>query len=313
MSLVVKSILRAALRHEDEPLNIISISPSENFLHNLSQTGHNFYTIGKRWDHTKVLLPENVKEAFNIESNNFYDLVLCSGRNRQFHEAKSLSRKLHIPLVLLELDFPNPNRELDKMNGDINVFLSDNQALAWGYKKDYILINNCVDTNLFALQSTDRKNQILTAIPNWKERDWSHGFRLYHRYFNKKQAKILGQERFVHWQDLIEEYNKSKVYFNPTIFSVQPNQILEAMACGCLVVAFDSDFNREIIEDKKNGFLCQPEKTQEILDEVLSLNETFSIQQSALETLSEKFSLEKFLARWKETLSLAAKIPFTGK
>lgn len=314
MSIIIESIIRAATRKNSEPLNIILVGASERYEGYLSHTGHNFYSFGKRWNHLAHLIPENLKEVFSLEYGLGYDLVLCLGRKRDLAKAKVISKNYHIPLVLAELDFPNPNQEVLKEEGDINVFINKSQAAAWGFKKDYLTINNCVDINLFTLGDTKRELTAMTAIHFWKERDWSHGFRNYHRSIKDTPNKIFGSDKFLHWQDLVDEYRKTKIYFNPTVRVAQPLQILEAMSAGCIVVALDNELNRELITDKMNGFLVTEQNAAETIKQILATDWKVlrPVQYGAADTIHH-YSLESFVNNWNQVFHQAANTPFIGK
>lgn len=317
MSIAVESILKAAIREEDEPLNLILINSAERYSTYLSQTNHNFYLTGKRWSHPLALFPENFKELRSIDYGVGYDAVLCLGRYRGLNEARKISKVFHLPLILAELDYPNPNTELDKQSADINIFVNEIQAKAWKFSTDYHLINNCVDSNLFAFQNTVREEKCLTAIQNWRERDWSHGFRLYHKTMTLQDMpiKTLGQTNFVHWQELIEEYQNNLIYFNPTTYAVQPLQIFEAMSCGAIVVAIDNELSREIIRDGVNGFLVKTENVSEKIKEVIGMSpySMALIKACASESLLVKHELCTFIDSWNKVFKEVTNKTFIGR
>jgi glycosyltransferase involved in cell wall biosynthesis len=314
MSIALESIIRAATRDSSEPLNIILLNSNERYQSLLAKTGHNFYLMGK-WNHTGSLIPENFRQVMALEYGIGYDLVICLGRNRHLQDAKKISKSYHLPLLLLELDYPNVNKEIKKEEGDINVFINERQANAWGFNNNFELVGNGVDNVLFHNMNLDREDSIMTAIPMWKERDWSHGFRVYHKNIDKKlPLKIFGQDNFLHWQELIRQYNTNLIYFNPTIFVPQPMQILEAMACGCIVVALENHFSHELIDNNYNGFLTKAEDINDTLKYVLncSKNELDLIRKNAYETVV-KHSTHHFTHDINKLIINTSNTTFNGK
>jgi glycosyltransferase involved in cell wall biosynthesis len=53
-------------------------------------------------------------------------------------------------------------------------------------------------------------------------------------------------------------FRMARVAVSPSLHDGTPNTLLEAMACGCLPVAFDIESVREWITDEVNGLLCAP-------------------------------------------------------
>ncbi|KMQ51472.1 Glycosyl transferase [Chitinispirillum alkaliphilum] len=53
-----------------------------------------------------------------------------------------------------------------------------------------------------------------------------------------------------------ELYNRSRMFILPSYNEGLPGTVLEAMACGCVVVSSDNEGSLEIIRDGYNGFIC---------------------------------------------------------
>lgn len=172
MSSPVNSIIRAAIRPEDKPLNVLLFTTSEEYESLLCQTGHNFFALNLRqefWNNSKAILPENYTQINQINNNVEFDCVLCLGRNHYLPQCLVLSRELHLPLIIMELEYADKNSST-KVRGDINLFVNDSQAESWKFKKgDYNLINNAIDQKLYSYNK-DKKYTILTAVNNWQKR-----------------------------------------------------------------------------------------------------------------------------------------------
>lgn len=78
---------------------------------------------------------------------------------------------------------------------------------------------------------------------------------------------------------------------------VVSRQMLEAMACGCLVIAPDTPPVKEIIKNGNNGFLVDFSLPDKITEKLIGCLEypsfMASVQQKARETIQKDFSLKK--------------------
>lgn len=85
-----------------------------------------------------------------------------------------------------------------------------------------------------------------------------------------------------------------------------PAPPLEAMACGCIVVAIDCGGPRDIIVDGENGFLVEVGNVEQIVDKVKLLLEDLELRQQFVQksrdTMS-KFSWESSVNKLEEVLS----------
>ena len=85
--------------------------------------------------------------------------------------------------------------------------------------------------------------------------------------------------------------------------------ILEAMACGCAVVATDCGAAREVIDDGENGFLVNVGDTQEIADKVRRLLGDRGLRRrigrNALETAG-RFTWERNVTELERALGMVA-------
>jgi len=72
-------------------------------------------------------------------------------------------------------------------------------------------------------------------------------------------VKFLGA---VSNEKLIELYSKAAVFVFPSLSEGLPLSIIEAMSCGCPVIAFDVGGISEVIKNGYNGFLIKPKDTK---------------------------------------------------
>jgi len=100
-------------------------------------------------------------------------------------------------------------------------------------------------------------------------------------------------------------YSRSKVWFLASRSEGFGIPILEAMACGCAVVATDCGGPRDIISDGKNGFLVDVGNADQIIDRILLLLDDSSLRKrmciKAKETV-KKFTWEKSVDKLENVL-----------
>jgi glycosyltransferase involved in cell wall biosynthesis len=92
-----------------------------------------------------------------------------------------------------------------------------------------------------------------------------------------------------------------------------PLSVLEAMALGKPVIASNIGGVSEIIEDGITGMLIEPNHPEQITDRILHLlsnQEIYSsIAQKAKEVVTERFSLQKYVAAMEEAFTRALRFP----
>jgi len=83
----------------------------------------------------------------------------------------------------------------------------------------------------------------------------------------------------------IEEIDNANIFILPSIREAHPIALIEAMARGKIVIAGRNKGTRELIKDKENGFLFEPENPEELAEKILqALNSNKKIQEQAIKT-----------------------------
>jgi len=82
-------------------------------------------------------------------------------------------------------------------------------------------------------------------------------------YLKNISSELCGEGivTFSDWMDkksLIGEYKKAHIFILPSFYEGMSNSLLEAMACGCMVIASDIPGNRELVKKSENGALFDP-------------------------------------------------------
>ena len=337
MSNPTASILRAATRKIDEPLNILTFPTHEALETNLCKTGHNFYAIRaqgiKDWNNKYRPLPDNYilldpkKEQKQIPLDIDFDLVLSQNKFGQMQIAKNLSRLLQLPLISLEHTLPPdiwPKSHIEHLKGQrghLNVFISEYSREAWGWKpEEALVVHHGINTDTFKPNNVEKKNSILSVVNDFKNRSWCCGFELWQQITNGLSVSVVGDTPGLslpskNISDLINSYNTNTVFLNTSLISPIPMALLEAMSCGCAVVSTATCMIPEIIQNGVNGFISnKPEELRQYCQKLLSDNElNIRMGEAARKTILENFSLDTFVNNWNRIFTSASEITYVGE
>ena len=338
MATTVGSILRAAVRKEGEPLNILCMPCHERYDSGLCRTGHNFYSfrvpnIVKDWNKTFSKVPANYvllnpeRGDDQIPLGVDFDLVLSANKFGQFQIAVQIARSLHLPLVSLEHTLPMESwppkqiADLKEMRGHINVFISEYSRKRWGWGADEAeVIHHGIDSDTFSPDSSAKKNHLLSVVNDWMNRDWCCGFRLWQQVSQQLPVRVVGDTPGLSKPadsvaELVGEYQASQVFLNTSLISPVPTALLEAMACGCACVSTATCMIPEIIVNGVNGFISNdPNELRSYCSKLLA-NPSLCrrLGTAARETILERFSMTTFVERWNNVFDRASKIFYQGE
>ena len=113
----------------------------------------------------------------------------------------------------------------------------------------------------------------------------------------KNGVKFLGS---LSKEELVKEYNKSKIFILPSTYEAQPLTVLEAMACGLPVVVTERA-GAGIVENKRNGFVIKSGSPKEIANSVNFLlknsGEVNKIRENNLNDI-KRYKWEKIVERY---------------
>lgn len=95
--------------------------------------------------------------------------------------------------------------------------------------------------------------------------------------------------------EVMSLYNSVDIFINPSYSEGLPTTVLEAGLMKCAVVATNVGGTGEIIEDKKEGILCDPttQSIQEALEEMIQNNNRKEYGDTIHQKILDKFSWEK--------------------
>lgn len=121
---------------------------------------------------------------------------------------------------------------------------------------------------------------------------------------NKKDSYLLPAQIISKLNDdlsLKVLYNATDVMVLPSLQENLSNVIMESMACGTPVVAFDIGGNPDMIDHRKNGYLAKPFETMDLakgISWVLENKDYKKISDSARRKVMEEFESKKVAKRY---------------
>jgi glycosyltransferase involved in cell wall biosynthesis len=107
--------------------------------------------------------------------------------------------------------------------------------------------------------------------------------------------------------EIIYAYNSADVYLAPSLQDNLPNTVMEAMACGTPVVAFNVGGIPDMVDDGINGFLATLKSSEELAksielilsDEELSKRFSLAAREKVIKNFDEKLISEKYFEVYK--------------
>ena len=126
----------------------------------------------------------------------------------------------------------------------------------------------------------------------------------------KNKVKELGLTKnfhflgFVSKEKLIQLYQQATVYVLPSHYEGLPTVLLEAMACGCPVIATAVSGNLDVITHGIDGILVPPKKPEEIAKSIIKLlNDNDNRKKlgiNARKTIAKRFTWKKITNKYIE-------------
>ncbi len=188
---------------------------------------------------------------------------------------KNISTKLEVIPNYVDIDIFHPNPEVEIRYDIIFIGRIANQ------KNIYNLLRAVYKENLKIL---------IIGLGPLKEK-------LVHEFRDKKE-NIFWLDN-VKNQEIPNYMNKSKLFVLPSLYEGHPKALIEAMSCGMTVIASNVQGNSEIINDGKNGFLCDTSivSIQETIIKVLKMSakNLNMININARQFVKDNYSLDKIV------------------
>ncbi len=108
-------------------------------------------------------------------------------------------------------------------------------------------------------------------------------------------------------EDLIKEYNKCDTLLFPTRLEGFGYAVAEAMACGKPIIATNCSSIPELVEDGKNGFLCEMNNVDDFAEKIKKISSNKRLRKAIYERninkIRDNFSIEKMEEKYEKEYS----------
>ena len=218
------------------------------------------------------------------------DAIFCSSNDDIITVEKYLNKKLDSKKIIVIKPGVNTTRfKPKKIQNDENVLLCVARVLP------IKLIENLIE--IIPLIKKSIPDVILKIVG-------PIGDEIYHQKLRSLSQKLECQENVefvgpVPYQKLVDYYNSSKIFLQPTESAGTSTVTFEAMACGIPVIVAPAGARLELIENGVTGFLIDNKNPQTLADKVVELlnNESYreKIGMEARKMVEEKLNFEKHI------------------
>lgn len=217
--------------------------------------------------------------------------ILTTGKPgiNYFTEQGVEESKLHNFPFVTNLDFFRPNK--DDRTIDTTIFSSGRLDIA---HKGY-------DVALNALAKIKQANYTYNIAGSGP--DETMIVDLIKKNGLKDNVNLLGWTEI---NSLVKHYQSCTIFLHSSNFDPFPNAVLEAMACGCIVVASDAAGSaKDRIEDGKNGFLFESGNANSLLSK---LRMAFKLSELELAKMGDEARITAEKWSFQHNISILEKI-----
>lgn len=333
---MISSIIKRATRKTGDRLQIGTWSTHERYDISLSKLNADFWLFPgehvKPWNEKYSKIPAN----FHFVNDKLPDWItldcIVSG-NPSVHIplGANLSKSLHIPLINIfhTCAIPGFTKEIKQNNQGFfdqcahHVFITEFNKIEWQFSgdKNTSVIEHGIDSELFNPGDFKREPYILTVGNDFRNRDQELGFSLWAHITKGLPVKVVGSNPGISnpansVEELVQEYQKSRIYLNTSLRSPLPMSLCEAASTGNAIVTSNmcgvSDFFT-------HGHDClvfspqNPERGRQYLEELLSnQQECKRLGENARETVLKRFGMDRFVREWTDLLEEVCEKPYLG-
>jgi len=304
MVTTVNNILRSIHRaqsSEIDKLNILTICRNtEKYIGLLCQTQHNFYIPAQQpWNDAIEKRPSNLYTL--LQDSEPLDYIICYDRAEQYEEALQMSRKLHVPIILVDMCsqfLVRPHHLLEDMkvvdsntlnrNVILQIYSNNHIGMSWSNSTPSITIPIGINVHKFQNQQLD---QTLISMDN--------------NTIPQVGAHVAKHIRALYPILPTDHDNIEDITFNKTRYFINTNKsitvkTLEAMAAGNVVICMKNRDTENFIKDQETGILINEVEELPTIIQFLEKENNIrtKISQQARQKIILEHSLETFLTKW---------------
>lgn len=290
--------------------NILTFYTHEAYQYELAKTGHNFFNLiseerGSGWNESVRPKPANI---FDIKNDNLnlkdFDILLTQsqGQNLRFRGVNNIKK------INIEHTYPSDDSLKIDVEADINIYISESSKIGWKDKSG-VVIRHGIDVNEWP-QCDYSMEQVVSTVNHFKQRDWACGYTLFEESTYDIKKKIYGTMNeeiggfpTISFDEMKEIKSKNLVYLNTTLKSPIPFSLLEAMACGMIVVSTPTCEIPRYIKHNHNGILCKDKKSFNLIlkDILKNKHKYISLGRQARIDIKKTAPIDLFVNNWNKT------------
>lgn len=321
----ISSIIRRATRKESGRLNIITWTTHERYDVNLSKINANFYVFKgegcRTWNEKYSKTPDNFFYVDKIPEHITIDTIISGNPFVHIPLAIPLSKQLHVPIIsIYHTESPqNWTKEAKTANQGFldqcahHVCITWENSIGWHLHKDdnVSVIEHGMDTELFNPGNLEKKEYILSVGNDYIGRNQELGFDLWRVITKGLPVRVVGNtpglsQSANSLEELVTEYQTSKIFLNTSLRSPLPMSLMEAMATGLPIVTTNTNAICDFLTHGYDSYIYspnEPQKGREYLEKLLKDKEECKrLGANARKTALERFKISRFVNRWESLL-----------
>ena len=301
--IVMDNIIRSVFRSSNDKLNIVTMCKNdEKYISLLSRTNHNFYLLpNHKWNSLIEDKPKNVHILTSCDRP--IDFLICYNRAEQYEEAQIIARKMHVPIILVDMcgkELIRPQNLLEYINAKnpallnkqpcLQIVCTDSIRESWN--KDCASITIPIGIDIEKYQDSQKDHELFVCIDN--NTHSNVGARL-SSHIPKEYTTIPTDHDQRHQ---VNNINKSRYFIN-TYKSITV-KVLEAMAAGTIVLCLKNTDTESFINHNEDGMLFKSltDLTEQLQYLDQQPNKRAKIIQAARARIVREHCLDSFISKW---------------
>jgi hypothetical protein len=288
-------------------LNILTFQTHESYQYELTKTGHNFFHMISNerpngWNESIRPIPKNVSFINESEINlKNFDILLTQSQEQNLKFCGNNS----IKKINLEHTYPMSDDLRIDVDANIKIYISESSKKAWKDGSGYV-INHGIDISEWP-ECNYKNNNIISTVNHFKQRDWACGYSMFEQSVSGMPHTIYGSMNddiggfpTTSFDEMKKIKSENLVYLNTTLKSPIPFSLLEAMACGMIVVSTPTCEIPRYINHNRNGIFCKDSKSFKIIlnDILKNKNKYIKLGKQARLDIKNLASIDLFINKW---------------
>ena len=288
-------------------LNILTFQTHEAYQYELAKTGHNFFHLKSDerpngWNNTVRPMPKNISFINESEVNlKDFDILLTQSQdqNLKFRGNNTIKK------INLEHTYPMTDNLKIDVDANIKVYISESSKRGWKDNSGYV-INHGIDINEWP-ECNHNINNIVSTVNHFRQRDWACGYTLFQESTRGLPNTIYGSMNEEiggfptgSFEEMKRIKSENSIYLNTTLRSPIPFSVLEAMACGMIVVSTPTCEIPRYIKNGQNGILCKDSRSFNIIlnDILKNKSKYIKLGKKARIDVKNLASIDLFINKW---------------